>query len=39
MLIMVYLGGIASIGGSILGATVCTVLLELLRPSTFAGLT
>jgi branched-chain amino acid transport system permease protein len=38
VLIMVYLGGIASIGGSILGATVYTVLLELLRPSTFAGL-
>jgi branched-chain amino acid transport system permease protein len=37
MLIMVYLGGIASIGGSILGATVYTVLLELLRPSTIAG--
>jgi len=38
ILIMVYLGGIASIGGSILGATVYTVLLELLRPSTVAGL-
>ncbi len=32
ILIMVYLGGIGSIGGSILGATVYTVLLELLRP-------
>ncbi|HCK80085.1 MAG TPA: branched-chain amino acid ABC transporter permease, partial [Candidatus Competibacteraceae bacterium] len=38
ILIMVYLGGIASISGSILGATVYTVLLELLRPSTMAGL-
>lgn len=38
ILIMVYLGGIASIGGSILGATVYTVLLELLRPSNFAAL-
>jgi branched-chain amino acid transport system permease protein len=36
VLIMVYLGGIASIGGSILGATLFTVLLELLRPSTMA---
>ncbi len=32
MLIMVYLGGIGSIGGSILGATIYTVLLEVLRP-------
>ena len=32
ILIMVYLGGIGSIGGSVLGATVYTVLLELLRP-------
>ena len=32
MLIMVYLGGIGSIGGSILGATIYTVLLEFLRP-------
>jgi branched-chain amino acid transport system permease protein len=32
VLIMVYLGGTGSIGGSILGATVYTVLLELLRP-------
>jgi branched-chain amino acid transport system permease protein len=31
-LIMVYLGGIGSIGGSILGATIYTVLLEVLRP-------
>ena len=38
ILIMVYLGGIASIGGSILGATLYTVLLELLRPSTVAAL-
>ncbi|MBA4419303.1 MAG: branched-chain amino acid ABC transporter permease [Syntrophus sp. (in: bacteria)] len=32
MLIMVYLGGIGSIGGSILGATIYTFLLEILRP-------
>lgn len=32
ILIMVYLGGIGSIAGSILGATIYTVLLELLRP-------
>ena len=38
VLIMVYLGGIASIGGSILGATVYTALMELLRPSTIAAL-
>jgi len=38
ILIMVYLGGIASIAGSILGATVYTVLLELLRPSTVAAM-
>ena len=38
ILIMVYLGGIASIGGSILGAVLYTVLLELLRPSTVAAL-
>ncbi|HHW76218.1 MAG TPA: branched-chain amino acid ABC transporter permease [Xanthomonadaceae bacterium] len=38
ILIMVYLGGIASIGGSILGAATYTVLLELLRPSTVAAL-
>jgi branched-chain amino acid transport system permease protein len=38
ILIMVYLGGIASIGGSILGAVIFTVLLELLRPSNMAAL-
>jgi len=38
ILIMVYLGGIASIGGSILGAALFTVLLELLRPSNTAAL-
>jgi branched-chain amino acid transport system permease protein len=38
VLIMVYLGGIASIGGSILGAAVYTLLLEVLRPSTVAAL-
>jgi branched-chain amino acid transport system permease protein len=32
ILIMVYLGGIGSIGGSILGATVFIILLEVLRP-------
>ena len=32
VLIMVYLGGIGSISGSILGATIYTTLLELLRP-------
>ncbi|HXC51965.1 MAG TPA: branched-chain amino acid ABC transporter permease [Candidatus Limnocylindrales bacterium] len=32
MLVMVYLGGIGSLGGSILGATIYTLLLELLRP-------
>ncbi len=32
ILIMVYLGGIGSIAGSILGASVFTVLLEVLRP-------
>lgn len=32
VLIMVYLGGIGSITGSILGATIFTVLLEVLRP-------
>jgi branched-chain amino acid transport system permease protein len=31
VLIMVYLGGIASLAGSILGATVYTLLLEVLR--------
>jgi len=35
ILIMVYLGGIASLGGSILGATLYQVLMEVLRPSTF----
>ena len=38
ILIMVYLGGIASLGGSILGATLYTVLLEILRPSTMVAL-
>ncbi len=38
ILIMVYLGGIASIGGSILGAVLFTVLLELLRPSNTAAI-
>ena len=32
MLVMVYLGGVASIGGSLLGASIYTVLLEVLRP-------
>lgn len=32
ILIMVYLGGIGSLAGSVLGATIVTVLLELLRP-------
>ncbi len=32
MLVMVYLGGVGSIAGSILGATTYTVLLEALRP-------
>jgi branched-chain amino acid transport system permease protein len=32
ILIMVYLGGIASIAGSIIGAVVYTILLEILRP-------
>ncbi len=32
ILIMVYLGGIASIGGSIIGAVIYTILLEILRP-------
>jgi branched-chain amino acid transport system permease protein len=32
ILVMVYLGGTASIGGSIIGATAYTVLLEALRP-------
>jgi branched-chain amino acid transport system permease protein len=32
MLVMVYLGGVASLGGSILGAVVFTLVLEGLRP-------
>jgi len=32
ILVMVYLGGIGSIAGSVLGATIFTVVLELLRP-------
>ncbi|HHY95690.1 MAG TPA: branched-chain amino acid ABC transporter permease [Firmicutes bacterium] len=32
ILVMVYLGGIGSIGGSVIGATLFTVVLELLRP-------
>jgi len=32
MLVMVYLGGIGSLAGSLLGATVFTLLLEILRP-------
>jgi len=32
MLVMVYLGGIGSLAGSILGATIFTALMELLRP-------
>ncbi len=32
ILIMVYLGGIGSLGGSIIGAAVYTILLEVLRP-------
>ncbi len=32
ILIMVYLGGIGSLGGSIVGAVIYTVLLEFLRP-------
>jgi len=32
ILIMVYLGGIGSIAGSILGASIYTILLEVLRP-------
>lgn len=32
ILIMVYLGGIGSIAGSIIGATIFTLLLEVLRP-------
>ncbi len=33
MLVMVYLGGIGSLGGSLLGATVYTLVLEGLRPA------
>ena len=32
ILVMVYLGGVGSISGSILGATLFTVLMEMLRP-------
>ncbi|NLX52060.1 MAG: branched-chain amino acid ABC transporter permease [Deltaproteobacteria bacterium] len=32
VLIMVYLGGIASIAGSVIGAVIYTILLEILRP-------
>lgn len=32
ILVMVYLGGVGSLGGSLLGALIYTVLLELLRP-------
>jgi branched-chain amino acid transport system permease protein len=32
MLVMVYLGGVGSLVGSLLGATIFTVLMELLRP-------
>ncbi|HPB15834.1 MAG TPA: hypothetical protein PLY20_08045, partial [Smithellaceae bacterium] len=32
VLIMVYLGGIGSIAGSVLGAVIYTLLLEILRP-------
>ncbi len=32
ILVMVYLGGVGSLGGSLLGAAVFTLLLELLRP-------
>ncbi len=32
MLVMVYLGGVGSLAGSLLGATIFTVLLEFLRP-------
>ncbi|MBI5443530.1 MAG: branched-chain amino acid ABC transporter permease [Deltaproteobacteria bacterium] len=36
ILIMVYLGGTASLAGSVLGATLYTVLLEVLRPTAVA---
>jgi branched-chain amino acid transport system permease protein len=32
ILIMVYLGGVGSLGGSVLGAVIYTVLLEIMRP-------
>ena len=32
MLVMVYLGGVGSLTGSLLGAAIFTVLLEVLRP-------
>jgi branched-chain amino acid transport system permease protein len=32
VLVMIYLGGVGSMGGSLLGAAVFTLLLELLRP-------
>jgi branched-chain amino acid transport system permease protein len=32
MLVMVYLGGVGSLAGSLLGATIFTVMLEILRP-------
>jgi len=32
MLVMVYLGGVGSLAGSLLGATIFTVLMEVLRP-------
>jgi branched-chain amino acid transport system permease protein len=32
MLVMVYLGGVGSLAGSLLGATIFTVLMEILRP-------
>jgi branched-chain amino acid transport system permease protein len=38
ILIMVYLGGVASLMGSIIGATLYTVILEVLRPSTVSAL-
>ena len=38
ILIMVYLGGVASLMGSIIGATLYTVILEVLRPSTVTAL-
>ena len=32
VLVMIYLGGVGSIAGSVIGATVYTILLEILRP-------